>query len=155
MLTAVTFLAQALPRLEDYPVAPVFKGKPAPPKLTTSGQRDFGAVIRTWAYKGPNFAGHYTIAQWGCGAGCMQMAVIDAQTGKVYEAPFGSLPKATICLEGDASDPGIAFRRDSSLLVLKGCPDFKDCGAYYFNWTDAKFKLLRKDLLAQTPNCQP
>lgn len=148
-------LMQAPPKASDFPVTAVFKGLPAPPKLKTAGQRKFRAVIFNWVKKGPNFAGHYTLAQWGCGAGCEQMAVVDARTGDVYEGPFGALPKATVCLDGNAAEPGISFRRDSSLLILKGCPDFKDCGVYYFQWTGSEFKLLRKDPLAQPSHCQP
>jgi hypothetical protein len=149
------FLAQAVPKPSDFPITEVFKGTPAAPKLTTAGQKAYRTLIREWAAKGPNFAGHYALAQWGCGAGCLQIAVVDLKTGAVYEGPFGALRKATMCLEGTPEAPGIAFQRESALLVLKGCPDFKNCGAYYYQWTGSEFKLLRRDLLAQTPNCQP
>ncbi len=155
LLVAAGLLMQAPPKAADFPVTTVFKGLPAPPKFKTPGQRTFRSVIMSWVKKGPNFAGHYTLAQWGCGASCVQMAVVDAQTGYVYEGPFGALPKAAICLDGSAAEPGITFRRDSSLLILKGCPDFKDCGWLYYHWTGTDFKLIRKDPLAQPSHCQP
>jgi len=145
-------LVQAALKPADFPVTEVFKGAPAVPKLTTAGQKAFKSQIREWAARGPNFAGHFALAVWGCGAGCIQIAVVDEKKGNVYEGPFGALPKSTLCLPDSL---GIAFQRDSALLVLKGCPDFKDCGLYYYQWTGSEFKLLRKDLLAQTPNCQP
>lgn len=33
--------------------------------------------------RGVNFAGHYVLAEWGCGDGCYGMAVVDAQSGAV------------------------------------------------------------------------
>jgi hypothetical protein len=149
------WLAQDAPKPADFAVTEVFKGTPAAPKLTTPGQKTFKTEIRRWAARGPNFAGSFTLAAWGCGAGCIQIAVVDEKTGNVYEGPFGALPKSTLCLEGTPENIGIGFQKDSALLVIKGCPDFKDCGVYYYQWTGSAFKLLRKDLLAQTPNCQP
>ena len=148
-------LMQAASAPADYAVHEVFKGAIKSPKFATPGQKTFRKVILDQVAHGPNFAGHYTLAQWGCGAGCVQLAVVDLKTGEIFEPPFGKLPKATICLEGTADDPGIVFEKQSSLLVLKGCPEFKDCGVYYYQWTGAEFKLLRKDLLTRLTYCQP
>lgn len=40
-----------------------------------------------------NFAGHYTIAEWGCGAMCAMLAVVDRIDGRVYftDIPFDTL----------------------------------------------------------------
>lgn len=42
---------------ELYPVAATFKGKPAPPLLTTDLQHAYRSRIRSETRKGPNFAG--------------------------------------------------------------------------------------------------
>jgi hypothetical protein len=133
------------PQFEDYPAAATFHGTPAAPILTTPGQRLFRTMIRTAAQKGPNFAGHYAIAEWGCGTACVSMAVIDVQSGKVDEGPFGMLPKAHVYF-GSGEDPkvGMFYRPDSSLLVVRGCPNEKSCGMYYYLWTGSGFKLLRR-----------
>src|SRR5262244_2754969 len=34
--------------------------------------------------EGVNFAGHYVVAGWGCGTGCVSGAIIDARTGSVF-----------------------------------------------------------------------
>jgi hypothetical protein len=141
------------PQFADYPAA-VVHGAPAAPKLATAGQRRFRTEIRDWAEKGPNFAGHYTVAEWGCGAGCAQFAVVDNQSGTVYEGPFGSLPKALVCFgDLDVDHSGIAYRDNSSLLVLKGCPNNKACGAYYYQWTSNQWKLLRHVPMKAATGC--
>ena len=110
--------------------------QPAAPILRTRQQRAFRTAIREAAAKGPNFADHYTIAQWGCGAGCVSMAVIDSKTGCVDDGPFRILATET-------SEP-LTFRLDSNLLTVRGCPEEKNCGSYFYEWTGSRFKLLRK-----------
>ena len=61
-------------------------------------------VLREAAKKNPNFDGKYVIASWGCGTNCQQFALIDLETGKVT---FGV-----------TTEWGLAFRRNSSLLVV-------------------------------------
>ena len=72
------------PRLQDYPVTDIFRGKPSAPVLSTKEARMFRTELRRQAARGPNFAGHYTLALWGCGAGCANGAVIDARSGQVW-----------------------------------------------------------------------
>ena len=74
---ATVILAQknTLPAFEQFGVDEVFKGKPVSPQITAS-HRLFRTMIRRGAAKGPNYAGHYSIATWGCGTGCMSMASI-------------------------------------------------------------------------------
>ena len=82
---------ERLPRFEDYPTTEIFKGPPAPPKLRRPADRLFRTRIREGAARGPNFAGHFTVADWGCGMGCVSIAVVDAKDGTVYAAPFTAL----------------------------------------------------------------
>ena len=72
------------PPFEQYPVNRM-RGTPAKADITSRPwPRRFRTMLRLQAPTGPNFAGHYTIAGWGCGSSCLQFAVIDAITGKVY-----------------------------------------------------------------------
>ena len=32
----------------------------------------------------------------------------------------------------------------SRLLIARGCPEEKNCASYFYEWTGAQFKLLRK-----------
>src|SRR5713226_8033300 len=93
LLFTTMSLAQnnALPAFEQFGVTEVFKGKPVAPQIRTPSQRMFRTMIREGAAKGPNFAGHYTIAEWGCGSSCVSIAIIDAKDGSVYDGPFGFL----------------------------------------------------------------
>jgi hypothetical protein len=77
-----------LPSFKEFATAEVFSGKPAAPVLRTPNQRLFRTMIRQGAAKGPNFAGHYSIADWGSGAGCVSIAVVDAKDGRVFDGPF-------------------------------------------------------------------
>jgi hypothetical protein len=105
----------------------------------------FRSAIREAAAKGPNFAGHYTIAEWGCGSGCMSSAVIDAVTGKVFPAPFRILSMPLPEGEGDHEYQGAVYQLKSRLLIADGCPEETGCGTYYYEWSDNKFKRLRFD----------
>src|SRR5215467_10781095 len=98
------FAFQGAPRAEDYkvPESENFSGKPAAPVFQTAGQRKFRTMIAEAAAKGPNFAGHYRIAEWGCGGGCVQFAVVDSRSGAIYDGPFGVLPAGYVSLSADA-----------------------------------------------------
>jgi len=80
-----------LSRFDEYAVPTVFKGKPAAPKLIRARDKLFRTRILEGAAAGPNFAGGFTIAEWGCGSACVSVAVANAATGDVYAGPFGRL----------------------------------------------------------------
>ena len=144
--TAQAVKSQSTPRYEDYAVAKVFKGKPARPLINSSPARTFRTRLREGAAQGPNFAGHYTIVTWGCGTGCQMMAVVDAQTGRVY------FPKAlstlTYNLVENIEDAGLKYRLNSRLLVLVGSPGEEaeaanTVGTFYYKWENNDFKLVQ------------
>lgn len=45
--------------------------------------REYKTVISETEAKGSNFAGHFTLATWGCGTDCVGYAVVDTETGKI------------------------------------------------------------------------
>ncbi|HJZ69124.1 MAG TPA: hypothetical protein VKF81_13445 [Blastocatellia bacterium] len=132
------------PSFEDLPVKEQFKGSPAAVRLSTREARRYRTVIREGAREGPNFAGHYTIVQWGCGAGCAQFAVVDAKTGAVFMPSFYVGPRAFV--EGQSGEPDepIQFRIDSRLLIVSGAPNEKSEGIYYYKWDGKRLALLSK-----------
>ncbi len=132
-------------KFTDFAVPESFHGKPATPILATRSQRMFRTAIREAAAKGQNFAGHYTIAEWGCGSGCMSSAVVDAVTGKVFAAPFRILSMPLAESEGGHEYQGAVYQLKSRLLIADGCPEETNCGTYYYEWSDNKFKRLRFD----------
>lgn len=130
-------------KFEDYAVKEVFEGTPAKPIITKKEHRDFRTAITEAAEKGPNFAGHYTVAQWDCGSSCLSMAVIDEATGKVFAAPFNTL--TTPFVDGDNAHTfkGLVFELKSRLFIADGCAEDKQCATFYLEWKDNSFKDLR------------
>jgi hypothetical protein len=139
-----------LPKFEDFKVAEVFKDTPAVPILTTPRQHQYRTMIRLGAKSRYDFAGHFKIAGWGCGSSCEGFAIVDSKNGQVFDTPFEYYEWNDLILNKDyANDYGptmenISFRDNSRLLVIRGCPDEKNCGTYYYEWTGSELKLLRK-----------
>jgi hypothetical protein len=157
-----------LPKFEDYPVKEVFNHTPHPPVLTTPQQRRFRTRIREGVEKGwgvwingewskeqnrpgPNFAGHYIVIVWGCGSGCIEMAMSDAETGAVYDPPISNggfaLPMLVLPNSaGGAAD--LQYRVDSRLMIVRATPhsDRRDAipYAFYFLWQGNHWTLLRR-----------
>ncbi len=139
------------PSLARFAVWPAARGRsspPAPPVLASPEARRFRSVLREGAAAGPNFAGHFTIVVWGCGASCTSAAIVDARTGRV------TMPRALRAISAVhvADVPGSAdgfnslrFRRDSRLLVVLGAPGENEerDGVTMFDWNGTALRLLR------------
>lgn len=125
-----------MPQFRNYPAAASLTSANAPLKLTR-GDRSYQTRLREAAKEKPNFAGHYILAAWGCGAECLMGAVIDAQTGKVYWFDF------TICCWGATDDnfEPIEFRKDSKLIVFSGLRNERegDDGAHFYKFENNRF----------------
>jgi hypothetical protein len=116
----------------QYPAGRLYKGKPVPPKLITPAQREFRTVIRRGEAKGPNFAGHYTVVEWGCGSNCVVFAVVDAVNGKVYDRGMPSVNDQYPC--------GLLYRLESRLFVVeKSSTPNGDCKAWLYTWEGSRF----------------
>ena len=139
-------------KFEDYAVKDVFKGKPKHPVLTSSAAfklRNYTTVINEAARKGPNFAGHYTVAEWGCGSGCVSFIIADAATGLVWGGPVFSLSLPLPADEKGRNYQGLVYQRQSRLLIVDGCPneDNRRCGTYYYEFNKGVSKLVRSDFI--------
>jgi len=138
----------ARPAFDAYPVMRIYKGKPAPPRLD-KGQRMYGKVIRRGAESPVQFAGHYTVPQFGCGAACSAFFIVDSVSGRVYNG-VGIMDLPQKWLERQTGDQPlrIQFVPSSRLLKINGCPNEHDCGYYDFVMVDGKgLKLIQKSLL--------
>lgn len=144
---------QHLPQFFEFPATKVFHGIPAKPVLSTPFARLYRTRIRTAARKGPNFAGSFTIASWGCGSTCIQMALIDERSGEVREGPFpgldydGSYRYRDGSSWADGTLEPLSFRSDSRLLVVRGCPgnlEDSNCALFYYEWAGMQFRLIAK-----------
>jgi hypothetical protein len=131
------------PHFEDFPVREKFTGKPAAVKVESRGARRYRTVIREGAREGPNFAGHYTVVTWGCGAGCVQFAVVDAKTGVVYSPRFYVAARVRFDEETQQPDEPLQFRIDSKLLIVSGSPNEKNEGVYYYSWDGRRLALIK------------
>jgi len=159
------------PRFEDYPVAEIFKRKPADPIIEKTPHHMYRTRIREGVTKGwgvfrdgkeqagPNFAGHYSVIQWGCGSPCLMMVVADALTGKVYDLPvvFGREGTQRIALPMFGLRPAeVDFRLKSRLFTMNACPEQPSrpnarCYSYYYLWTNNEWRLLRRVRLEDSP----
>jgi hypothetical protein len=139
------------PSFEKYPATQIYKGTPAEPKLDKD-QRMFRTVIRKGARSPVQFAGHYTVAQCGCGTGCSQFYIVDSINGRVYDGEFAISDLPGKWLEKQSDDPPnhVQFSPSSRLLKINGCPNERDCGFYDYVMVDGNgLKLINKWLLPQ------
>lgn len=111
-LAGNTAFAEA--RFEDFP-AKIYTGKNARLKLDSPEVRAFRTRLKAAANDKPNFAGHYVLVTWGCGAQCEHGAAIDVTNGAVTFLP------ATVCCWED-KEP-LSYRPDSNLIVVGGVLD--------------------------------
>lgn len=134
------------PSFEAFKAARTFTGAPAAPKLSRS-QRTFRTAIREGAKARVEFAGHYTVPRWGCGAGCSMFVIADSISGTVYDCfAVADLPLKWVEKHGEQRR--IEFHPTSRLLKVNGCINEENCGFYDYSMIGGKgLKLIRKELL--------
>ncbi|HEY2932065.1 MAG TPA: hypothetical protein VGK99_09980 [Acidobacteriota bacterium] len=152
------------PDFEDYPVNEIFHGKPARPVLATSWARQFRTRIREGVTKGwgvdhnskeragPNFAGHYSVITWGCGAGCLRMVIADLRTGRLYPPPLSQTKtgEGRITLPHAVVGPVRSeFYLGSGLFIMEDCPNDYDhrkrtCDEGYFVMDRDRWRLVHR-----------
>ncbi len=65
---------------------------------------EYKKVIMEALKHGPNFAGKFVVAEWGCGSGCQNHAIVDVETGLVVAY-------------GLQTEFGVEYTLDSTVLV--------------------------------------
>lgn len=138
----------------QYPAA-VYSGANAAVNFASNSKaKAFKSHLLTAAKHKPDFAGHYVLTSWGCGAFCTTMAVLDVKTGNVYfPDPFKNNPDWSNRLIGYTFEkPQV----NSRLLVIKAqltklprntpgaLSGPKIQQTLYFQWQNNKLVLLRK-----------
>jgi hypothetical protein len=144
VLVAVCWIClgqSAIPRFEDYPSTDAYKGQNAPIVLSKD-DLNFRTKLRLAARQKPDFAGHFILTAWGCGAECVMGAVIDANSGRVYWFPH------TICCWPDDADGKfrpIEYQLGSRLVIFSGARNEKDGdqGTHYYEFRDGRFMHIR------------
>jgi hypothetical protein len=128
--------AQKLPSFQEYPVAQIYHGKPATPVFRTKEELEYVTRIRRGAAKGPNFAGHYAVVEWGGGTGTGGFVFVDVKTGQIF---FHAQPPGT--------GPGFMYNLGSRLMVsdsYTGPPDSQTTVRSFWEWTGKELKFIAK-----------
>jgi hypothetical protein len=94
----------------------------------------FRTRIKVGVQQGVNFAGHYSLIQFGCGTGCTQVLVTDVSTGKVYSFPRGGDDNMYLELN---------FAPKSSLIVARWFGGER-CAEEMFVWRNERFDQIGK-----------
>ena len=123
-------------RFEDFSVAVVPVRQPAAVRITDAQERLYASQLRRASHHAPDFAGHFVLASWGCGAGCVMAAAIDATTGAVTRLPFTVSDWPL-----EVTEP-LEHKLNSSLLIVQGSRNEKGSGTYYYQFTGKSFVLL-------------
>lgn len=127
---------EKLPKFEDFPATEFSNNKNI---VVDIDSNPIGRLYRTTIRysverAGINFAGKYSIAEWGCGTGCQDGVIVDADTGRVYRLPH---PMTS----GHEARKGSRLLVQNPLTVGSGWMNdwFK---IHYWEWTGKDFKLL-------------
>lgn len=128
--------AQRVPAFKDCPR--VVQSINSTPRLVFADARirRYRSVLRDAASGPVNFAGHYVLAEWGCGSGCVMAAAIDKKSGRVVPLPFTVSDWPL-----DVSEP-IAYRADSCMLIVRGSRNENgEHGTYFYAFDGTAFRL--------------
>lgn len=112
----------------------------AKPKLVSSQDREFRTRIAEASRQRVNFAGHYVLSSFGCGASCVMSFALDKKSGEVAWLPF------TVCCWDDvkADAEPISYKKDSRLLVITGSRNEQGKGVYYYKLKNTEFVLIQE-----------
>ncbi|WP_338790725.1 hypothetical protein [Bernardetia sp. MNP-M8] len=117
---------------EDFEVSKKYKANQAAINYKSNLIARQYKTMLTQGYKseGTNFAGHYSLITWGCGAPCVHGAIVDVIDGNVYDLPHSSI--------------GYDFRKNSRMLIVNPT----DSSGFYshfepaiFIWNEKKHQL--------------
>lgn len=143
LLTATAFALTTMgaraeaPPFSNFRTNENYTGPVAKPVFRTTADREFRTRLNTAAKQPVNFAGHYVLSTWGCGAQCLMGVILDARSGNVTWLPF------TVCCFQDATKEPIEFRRDSTLLVIRGMRNEQgENGTFYYQYDHDDLRLI-------------
>ena len=79
---------------------------------------------------GLNFAGHYCFVYWGCGSDCQHGAIVDLQTGNVYDGPTAARQFEYKRWSGSGFNISFSWPNiNSPALITVACPVLLSCFA--------------------------
>ena len=117
----------------SYPAAVTRVARRSPLQFRSALSRRYRSDLQEAATGPVNFAGHYVLTSIGCGAGCVQVAAIDAGAGSV------TWLTQTVCCWPLAMTEPLEYRRDSRLLIVHGALHEKGSGVHAFVFDRRRF----------------
>lgn len=107
------------------------------PRVTSAEATPYISQLKSAAKQPINFAGHYVLATWGCGSGCVMGGAIDTLTGHVVMLPFtvSNWPLQVV-------EP-LTFQKDSALLIIQGSRNEQGSGIHYYHFDGRTFNFLK------------
>jgi hypothetical protein len=134
----------ASPRFTDCATVVQHFSVPANLKLI-GNDRAYATQLRRTVGQPVNFAGRFVLTGWGCGAGCVMGAAVDAQTGAVVMLPFTVSDWPL-----DVTEP-LEFRKDSCLLIVHGRRNEEERGTFFYRFDGKRFQLLESSARSDIP----
>lgn len=140
-LNETTRKTEAVGKVEGKQGQTSIKYTPVAPDFSTNPKRlEFKTVITEGVKNNwPNFAGHYILIEWGCGTGCQDGVIVDANTGAIFD-----LPAATAGREYQHDSNELINNPPSGIRAAYGSavPDWVYTEHYI--WEDNQFKLISR-----------
>lgn len=128
------------PSFSHYQAAVASVKQGAKPKLLSNQDREFKTRLVEASKHNVNFAGHYVLSWFGCGASCIMAFALDKNSGKVSWLPF-----TVCCTEAvDAQAAPLVFKKDSRLVVVTGSRNEQGKGVYFYEFNQGQYVLLKE-----------
>lgn len=142
----------------DYPGEAALQATPARPRLDTAKARRFRTQLREQAALGPNLSGHYRLATWGCGSGCLEWAVVDLSNGSVWMGPTQTCAEPLMDRDGhprwaeSRTDSAVVHRYDCQMTAETACPDeSRPYRRHSYRWTGRTLEDLGTSCIGTDP----
>lgn len=131
----------------QFAVSSVYKGKTQLPDFKGRDKefRAYRTRIRNGLKEGPNFAGHFSVIQIGCGMLCTFVYIADNKTGQIFDFPLGG---------EENMEMQLLYKLESQLMVVQWSNyDSESCVLEYFQWDDKNAVLLDKQRIGDRETC--
>jgi len=123
---------------EKYAVDEIYSGKVAMPILSDEKAMMFRSRLCRTTEENVNFAGEFVLSTWGCGAGCVDGAVVSHKTGQVIFLPTVTFPASITSFYGIQNN--LRFSPHSRLLIMIGALHESDePKVHYYEYTEHHF----------------
>lgn len=94
--------------------------------------------------KGPNFAGHYSLIEIGCGTSCLFAYLADARSGQVFSFPYGGEEQYELSLH---------YVLDSPRLTATWMRDEASCIRQDLEFNGTEFIVLGETIIPRQDFC--